>query len=74
MTFRKILKTTWKILKPIITLGLSLIVLKSTSKLGENKQIIQGTIEEAKDKLIEEIDEAIEGNKNKTKNINELIK
>lgn len=61
MEVKNVLKSAWRIFKPVITLGLSVVISQLSNKAGSNKAIIQSTAEEVKDKVIEEIDEAVEG-------------
>ena len=65
MKVKDVLKSAWHIFKPIITLGLSVVISQLSNKAGSNKAIVQSTAEEVKDKVIEEINEAIEGKHNK---------
>lgn len=65
MKVKKGLKSAWRILKPVITLGLSVVISQLSNKAGSNKAIIQSTAETVKDKIIEEIDEAVEDKQNK---------
>ena len=60
MKVENVLKSAWRIFKPVITLGLSVVISQLSNKAGSNKAIVQSTAEEVKDKVIEEIDEALE--------------
>jgi len=65
MKVKNVLKSAWRILKPVITLGLSVVISKLSNKAGSNKATIQSTAETVKDKIIEVIDEAVEDKQNK---------
>ena len=65
MKVKNVLKSAWRIFKPVITLGLSVVISQLSNKAGSNKAIVQSTAETVKDKMIEEIDEALEEKNNK---------
>jgi hypothetical protein len=74
MKVKNVLKSAWRIFKPVVTLGLSVVISQLSNKAGSNKAIVQSTAETVKDKMIEEIDEAVEGKHNKQISKDELNK
>lgn len=65
MKVENVLKSAWRIFKPVITLGLSVVISQLSNKAGSNKAIVQSTAETVKDKMIEEIDKTLEEKNNK---------